>query len=327
MFGQSDFSCYVCAAFHVLRTWGLTPIIIHPNTHPTMPPRRWLRIDVDAVLRERLPQWHRFIPGPLVRLLERIVCQRQMNGMLERAEGLEGARFCRSVLDYLRVTYEVRPAASGAALPAPGRTAVTYVSNHPLGGLDGMALIDMVTRNHGGVEPYFIVNDLLMAIEPLRKVFVPVNKHGRQSRSESRGIEEAFADTGRPVIVFPAGLVSRRGAGGRVADLRWRKTFVNLSRAAGRDIVPLHFGGRNSNFFYRLARARERLGLKFNFEMVRLPREIMLSRGKHYVVSVGRVIPVTRLHGGPKAELECQAIRRIVYMAGAGGNSDAKNRE
>lgn len=269
----------------------------------------WMKIDIDAVIRERLPRYYRYIPRPLIAWLEHEVCQNDLNSILGHAEGLEGAAFCRDVLAYLHVDYDVHGA---DLLPECDNRRVTYVSNHPLGGLDGMALIDMVTRHHGGVEPGFVVNDLLMAVEPLRKVFVPVNKHGRQSRGASSMVEEAFASD-RPMIVFPAGLVSRRGKGGKVADLRWRKSFVNLSVASGRDIVPLYFDGVNSRLFYRLAQARERLGLRFNFEMLRLPREVMLSRGKHFDIYVGKRIPVSRLQGGSKANDEALAIRKIVY--------------
>lgn len=273
-----------------------------------MSKRQWLKIDVDAVLRERLPRYYRFIPRFMISWLKHEICQDEMNGMLSRADGLEGAQFCRSVLDYLNVGYEMRGADN---LPVPDDRRVTYVSNHPLGGLDGMALIDMVTR-HYGTEPYFVVNDLLMAVEPLRKVFVPVNTHGRQSRQGTSGIEEAFASD-RPVIVFPAGLVSRKGNGGLIADLKWRKSFVNLSVKYGRDIIPMYFDGTNSGTFYELARARERLGLKFNFEMIRLPREIMLSRGKNYTIHIGKRIPASRLEGGRRADDETLAVRKIVY--------------
>lgn len=266
-----------------------------------------MKIDIDKVLRERLPRYYRFIPRPLIAWMKHEVCQDGLNELITRADGLEGAEFCRSVLDYLRTDYTLHDA---VRLPAPEDRHITYVSNHPLGGLDGMALIEMVTRHHG-IEPYFIVNDLLMAVEPLRKVFVPVNKHGRQSRSDSLGVENAFASD-RPVIVFPAGLVSRKGKGGKIADLRWRKSFVTLSRASGRDIVPLYFDGTNSSFFYSLAKARERLGLKFNYEMIRLPRELMLSRGKLYNIYVGDRIPSSRLHGASPEDLTL-AIRRIVY--------------
>lgn len=99
-----------------------------------MSTRQWLKIDVDAVLRERLPRYYRFIPKFLISWLKREICQDEMNGMLSRADGLEGAQFCRSVLDYLRVSYDLQ---GECHLPSPNDQKVTYVSNHPLGGLTG----------------------------------------------------------------------------------------------------------------------------------------------------------------------------------------------
>lgn len=268
----------------------------------------WLNIDVNEVLRERLPRYHRVIPRPLISWLERQICQKELNLLLEHADGLEGADFCRDVLNYLHVDYKTFNAGQ---LPPPADTRVTYVCNHPLGGLDGLALIDMVTRHHG-CEPYFVVNDLLMAVEPLRKVFIPVNKHGRQTRKGSEDVEAAFKSD-RPVIVFPAGLVSRRQKDGSIADLKWRKSFIPLSIESKRDIVPLFFDGTNSSFFYKLAQRRVKLGIKFNFEMVRLPRELVMSRNKQFGIYVGKRIDINQLKGGSKANIECEAIRRIVY--------------
>ncbi len=247
-----------------------------------------MKIDVDAVLKARLPRYYRFIPRFVVRRLERTVCQDRLNEMLQAAAGCEGADFCRSVLDHLNVEVSM---ADGHSLPADtagGR--LIYVSNHPLGGLDGMALIDLVTRHHRGVEPWFVVNDLLMAVEPLQRVFLPVNKHGRQNRNEVDALDEALRSD-RPVIIFPAGLVSRRNRTGGIADLEWRKKFIDYAVRYRRDIVPLYFDGRNTDRFYRLASLRERSGLKFNIEMILLPSEVFKAEGSKFKVYAGPTIP------------------------------------
>lgn len=162
---------------------------------------------------------------------------------------MPGARagFCRGVLRDLDVSYRL---AGGCRLPDAAARRVIYISNHPLGGLDGIALIDMVAAHHG-VEPWFVVNDLLMAVKPLQRVFLPVNKHGRQTREEGAVIDAALSGD-RPVIIFPAGLVSRRQGDGSIADLEWKKRFVNMAIKYRRDIIPLHFSGHNSNFFITL---------------------------------------------------------------------------
>ena len=265
-----------------------------------------IKIDVDAVLRQRLPRYYRFIPRWLISRLKRFVCQDEMNLMLEQNAGRRGADFCRGVIDHLNISYRVDGQEN---LPANPR--VIIVCNHPLGGLDGMILIDYVTR-HYGRPVRFLVNDLLMAIHPLDEVFLPVNKHGRQSRQAADDIDRAM-ESDAPILIFPAGLVSRKGKNGEVADLQWKKMFVNRAIKHRRDVIPTYFCGKNSNFFYNFAKLRTRLGLKFNIEMIRLPREVFLCKGKSFRLSFGQPIPWQSLRGGQDAESQSLEIRRMAY--------------
>lgn len=266
-----------------------------------------LEINVGEVLRQRIPRYWRFIPRGLVRWLERTVCQDELNRLLRDNFPRRDADFCRGVLDDLGVTVNFHNLDN---LPPKEQTRVLFVSNHPLGGLDGMALIDFV-RTYYGVAPRFIVNDLLNAVEPLSDTFIPVNKHGAQSREAILRLDEAFASDA-PLLMFPAGLVSRRGKKGVVADLEWQKMFVAKARQYGRDIIPLHFYGENSSFFYKFAKFRRRIGLKFNIEMIYLPREVFRSKGKTFDVVVGKPIPHASLDDMPPAR-KAQQIRQMVY--------------
>lgn len=266
-----------------------------------------LEINVGEVLRQRIPRYWRFIPRGLVRWLERTVCQDELNRLLRDNFPRRDADFCRGVLDDLGVTVNFHNLDN---LPPKELTRVLFVSNHPLGGLDGMALIDFV-RTYYGVAPRFIVNDLLNAVEPLSDTFIPVNKHGTQSREAIRRLDDAFASDA-PLLMFPAGLVSRRGKKGVVADLEWQKMFVAKARQSGRDIIPLHFYGENSSFFYKFAKFRRRIGLKFNIEMIYLPREVFRSKGKTFDVVVGKPIPHASLDDMPPAR-KAQQIRQMVY--------------
>ena len=266
-----------------------------------------LEINVGEVLRQRIPRYWRFIPRGLVRWLERTVCQDELNRLLRDNFPRRDADFCRGVLDDLGVTVNFHNLDN---LPPKEQTRVLFVSNHPLGGLDGMALIDFV-RTYYGVAPRFIVNDLLNAVEPLSDTFIPVNKHGAQSREAIRRLDEAFASDA-PLLMFPAGLVSRRDKKGVVADLEWQKMFVAKARQSGRDIIPLHFYGENSSFFYKFAKFRRRIGLKFNIEMIYLPREVFRSKGKTFDVVVGKPIPHASLDDMPPAR-KAQQIRQMVY--------------
>ncbi len=266
-----------------------------------------LEINVGEVLRQRIPRYWRFIPRGLVRWLERTVCQDELNRLLRDNFPRRDADFCRGVLDDLGVTVNFHNLDN---LPPKEQTRVLFVSNHPLGGLDGMALIDFV-RTYYGVAPRFIVNDLLNAVEPLSDTFIPVNKHGAQSREAILRLDDAFASDA-PLLMFPAGLVSRRGKKGVVADLEWQKMFVAKARQYGRDIIPLHFYGENSSFFYKFAKFRRRIGLKFNIEMIYLPREVFRSKGKTFDVVVGKPIPHASLDDMLPAR-KAQQIRQMVY--------------
>lgn len=263
-----------------------------------------IQIDVDAVLRQRLPRYYRFIPRAVVRWLERTVCQDTLNELLRSNFGKTGAEFCRGVLEDMDVTYTLH------GEPPTSNPRVLFVSNHPLGGLDGMILIDVITSLFGR-PVHFVVNDLLMAVVPLRDVFLPINKHGAQSRYATLTLDQAF-EGDDPILMFPAGLVSRRGKEG-IKDLAWNKMFVNKAIQTRRDIIPIHFSGRNSDFFYNFAHWRERLGLRFNVEMIYLPSELVKARGRSFDIRFGKPIPWESLRGGREAPEEAALIRRSVY--------------
>ena len=263
-----------------------------------------IKIDLESVLREKLGKKSRWIPRGIVRRLERLIHQDDMNTMLEKAYPRRGSKFCDAVLEHLDISLNV---VGMENMPPKAHRKVIFCSNHPLGGLDGMSLIKFVAEYYE-TEPLFIINDLLMAIEPLRDVFVPVNKHGRQSREAIVAIDEAMSGD-RPVIIFPAGLCSRR-RGGEIKDLQWQKMFVQKALQWGRDIVPMRFIGKNSDNFYRWARRRERMGLKFNAEMVLLPGEVFKSRGKSFTIAVAPPVRVGDLSKDTRAET--QRIREIV---------------
>ena len=264
-----------------------------------------LRVDISTTLNSRASKYAKFIPGFMVKWLEHTICQDELNGILERTSGKRGAEFCHAVLDDLDIKYNV----IGADNMPPNRR-VVIVSNHPLGALDGIALIDWVSKIYGpGVK--FIVNDLLMAVKPLDNVFLPINKHGKQSRKSSSNIEEVFAGND-PIIIFPAGLVSRKRDEG-IRDLKWQKMFINKAVQYHRDIIPVYFDGKNSPFFYNFAKLRTRVGLKFNIEMIYLPREIFRSRHARFTIVAGKPIPYNRFKGGRNAAIEAKAMKRIVY--------------
>lgn len=270
-----------------------------------MHPTQAQQIDLRALLRHRLGGKMRLVPPLATALAERIICQKRLNECLRRLYPRTGVDFCRGALEDFGISVEVR---NGENLPADGRA--LFVSNHPLGGIDGIAILAMLGE-HYGTEPLFVVNDLLMAIEPLRSNFIPVNKLGRQHRDYPRRLGLAL-DSDTPVAIFPAGLCSRRRPDGSVADLPWNKTFILRAIASRRNVVPLYFHGLNSRFFYNFAHWRKRLGIKANLEMVLLPGELLKSAGSHFAIAVGKPVEWEELTRRP-ALAACDDIRRDVY--------------
>lgn len=269
-----------------------------------------LKIDIDEVLRNRLPRHYRYIPKFLIKWVERTICQERLNELLKSNAGKVDAEFARGLLNDLNITLN---AMGEENLPPKENRRIVIVSNHPLGGLDGVTLIDFFSRYYGG-KVFFIVNDLLMAVKPLNGVFIPINKHGKQSRQSLKAIEEAFAGD-NPIIIFPAGLVSRKGKDGKIADLKWQKMFAAKSIEHHRDVIPLYFNGKNSPFFYNFAKLRTRLGLKFNIEMIYLPREMVRSENSTYSISIGSPIAwqtLQNIHGNDM-QAKVDEVRRIVY--------------
>ena len=267
-----------------------------------------IKIDVDGIIRKRLPRHYRYIPRFLIRWVENIICQKRMNEMLVGLRGLYDADFCRGLLDQLRIQYEIKNAEN---LPPVEKKRFLLVSNHPLGALDGVVMIDYLTRLYGG-KVKFVVNDLLLAISPLKGVFVPINKHGRQSRKASCDVDEAFASDD-PVIVFPAGMCSRRQSDGSICDLEWKKMFVNKAVEHQRDIIPVYFNAQNSSFFYKFAKFRTRIGLKFNVEMILLPREMLNKEDARFEMVVGKPIEYQALKNGKYANEQAAEIKELVY--------------
>ena len=262
-----------------------------------------IKIDVDKVLRDRLPKHYKYIPRFVVRWLERTICQDKLNAILTKMAGKNSVDAATAALDEMDITVN----ATGLDHLPEGR--FMFVSNHPLGGLDGLALISLL-GNRYDKKIKFLVNDLLMAVEPLRGVFLPVNKYGNQARAAAVQIEEALQSDNQ-FITFPAGLCSRMQPDGSIADLPWQKAAVNHAINHQRDIVPIYFDAHNSRFFYRFAKWRKKLGIKFNIELIFLPKEMIKKCGSALRVVIGEPIPWNTLDAThPKQE--AARLREIV---------------
>lgn len=261
-------------------------------------------LDLEQIIRSRAGSKARFIPHFLINWFKKVAHQDYINEYLK--EGYIGVEFCENCLKYLGVKIEV----SGLEnLPEDGRK-LTFVSNHPLGAIDGVTLGAIIGRKYNGNVKY-LLNDLLMNLKGMAPHGIPVNKIGGQARNLPKLIDEAFHSENH-MLVFPAGLCSRK-IDGKIQDLPWGKAFVAKSRQSGRDIVPIHFEGENSERFYRLANWQKRLGLKFNFAMLLLPDEMYRSAGRQYRITFGKPIPIDSLDRSKTDTEWAQDIRKAVY--------------
>ena len=263
------------------------------------------QIDIKQVLRQKAPSVARKIPGFMVDYLIRTVHQDELNEILRRYHDKDGVAFMQELIGYFDLNLEL---VNEENIPAEGR--YIFASNHPLGGLDGICLSAIIGGRFDGKIRY-LVNDLLLYLSNLRSIFVPINKHGAQGKKNAELIEKAYASDNQ-IITFPAGLCSRK-QNGKIQDTEWKKSFIQKAVEYRRDIVPVFFEGRNSNFFYRLANMRKALGIKMKYEMIYLPDEMFKSKHKTYSIHFGKPIPWQTFDSSRKPAEWAEWVKEIVY--------------
>lgn len=267
------------------------------------------RIDIDKIIRDKAGDKAKRIPRFIVSWLKRIIHQDEINAFLEKEGDKQGVPWLKDCVEFLDMNLQVEglenlPDASDGRL-------YTFVSNHPLGGQDGVALGYILGTHYNGRVKY-LVNDLLMNLHGLAPLCIPVNVGGNQSRRLPILVREGFKSKDN-IIMFPAGLCSRRH-NGVIRDIPWSKTFITKSVESQRDIVPIHFGGRNSNRFYRLANLCKFFGIKFNIAMLYLVDEMFLNRHKTFVVKIGKLIPWQTFDKSRSATEWAAYVQNIVYQ-------------
>lgn len=265
------------------------------------------QIDIGAVLAQKAPRLARRLPRFVVDWVRRTVHEDEINRVMASYWDYAPQPFIRSCFRDWEVSYSVEGL---ERLDPRGR--YLFAANHPFGGMDGMMLADKLMEHFGDVR--VVVNDLLMHIEPLRPLWLPVNKHGSQNAAYARRMEEAF-HSDLPVLTFPAGLCSRR-IGGRVTDVEWRTNFLKKAALSQRAVVPVFVEGRLSNFFYRLANLRTALGVKFNIEMFWLPDEMLRQRGRHFRIVVGEPLSTADLQRFGTLRNQADEVRKNAYLLG-----------
>ena len=190
------------------------------------------RIDVEKILYSKNPTLKKAVPKFIVSYLKKIVHQDELNVFLDKWGYLKDVELIEAGLRYFDIKFKVFGIEN---IPGTGRH--IFVSNHPLGGLDGLVFINALSKKFSDIK--FPVNDLLTNIENLSGIFLPVNKLGPQGKDAARRIEEAYSSGGQ-ILYFPAGLCSRKRRGA-IKDLQWHKSFIAKAVQHKRDIVPAYF--------------------------------------------------------------------------------------
>ena len=264
-------------------------------------------IDIEKILNGKMGAKAKLVPSPLVKWLKRIIHQDEVNAFLWESRDKTGVEWLEECVSYLDMTLKIE---GKEHLPAPddGRL-YTFVSNHPLGGEDGVALGAIIGRHYDGHFRY-LVNDLLMNLPGLAPLCIPINKTGNQSRNFPAMVKAGF-ESDNHMLMFPAGLCSRKSKG-VIRDIPWSKTFISKSVEYQRDVVPIHFSGQNSNFFYRLANFSDRF-LPFNLAMMFLVDEMYKNVHKTFRVTIGKPIPWQTFDKSKSPMEWAQYVREQVY--------------
>lgn len=260
-------------------------------------------IDIAKIIRNKSPRLARLIPHFVVRWIEKLVAADRHNEILDLYGDRSAIGFVDGALDYIGVKYELH---NQKNIPTDSR--LLFAANHPLGGVDGMILATAIEGICPGVK--LIVNDILLNIEPLRPIFIGINKHGRQAANSARAMDELYASNA-PIVNFPAGLCSRLVRRGAVEDLAWKRSFVVRAINSERTIIPTYVEARNSKFFYRFGYIRKKLGIKANLEMMLLPKEVFRQKGKTVHIYFGSPITLDSSH---TPQQWCDLIRERVYQ-------------
>lgn len=264
-------------------------------------------IDIEKVLKDKMGAKAKFVPGFLVRWLKRIVHQDEINAFLWESRDKTGVEWLEACVRYLDIKLEIEGKENLPA--ADDKRLYTFVSNHPLGGQDGVALGAVIGRHFDGRFRY-LVNDLLMNLPGLAPLCIPINKTGSQSRNFPAMVKAGF-ESNNHMLMFPAGLCSRRH-NGLIRDIPWSKTFISKSVEYQRDIIPIHFSGQNSNFFYRLANFSDRF-LPFNLAMIFLADEMYKNVHKSFQIKIGKPIPWQTFDKSKSPQEWAQFVREQVY--------------
>ncbi len=263
-------------------------------------------LSIEQVITERFPTLvvnkPKLITKPTISLLRILFHETETNRFLEEHSGLEGLDFIEKVLEYFDLDYTVSRKEL-ENIPPTGR--VVIIANHPLGALDALSLIQMVSSVRKDVK--VVANDMLTAMQPIRELLLTVdNINGATSKSSVQKILDCLRRD-EALIVFPAGEVSRLRPNG-IRDGKWKQGFLQFAKRTEAPILPVHIDARNSAWFYSISMLSKPLSALF------LVQEIFRQRANVIGFRVGELIPIRYLEqNGLRNKTLAKMLRSHLY--------------
>lgn len=266
-------------------------------------------IVLDDILRGKMGDKSKFVPGFVKNRLKKLINLDEINRFVWESRDKAGTDWLIACVRYLDMRLQIKGLEN---LPDKdnGKRYI-FVSNHPLGGPDGVALGSIIGKKYEGKFRY-LVNDFLLYLPGLRPVCIGIDKTGGiQNREFPQKVEGGFQSENH-ILMFPAGICSRK-INGVIRDTPWKKTFVRKSVQYHRDVVPIHFEGRNSDKFYRLASFWDKMPLKANPAMLFLVQEMYKNVHKTFPITIGKPIPWQTFDNRKSPRQWAGYVQELVY--------------
>jgi putative hemolysin len=236
-------------------------------------------------------------------LIEKIIHQKEMNDFIRIHFDKLNVSFIDEVLEYLDFSFQVS-AKDRSKIPSEGKLII--VANHPLGGLDGLILLKMVSEIRTDVK--IVVNDVLMQVDNLKDLFIPLDLMTGKIKRENFELIGKALNNGEAVLFFPSGEVSRFGLKG-IRDNKWNKGIISFAEKYNAPVLPVYVNGRNSLLFYTLSTLNKRISSFL------LPHELFNKKSKVATIKVGDYIPSSSFSGNVyKKKYQANMLRKHVYL-------------
>ena len=261
-------------------------------------------IDIEKAIRNGKSRFLKSLPGFIIKLIIKIAGQDELNSVIYNNREKTGVPFTNGVLSDWNVKVEIKGAEN---IPSSGR--FIFAANHPVGGMDALAIFNMIYRFFPDiVSP---ANELLYIIPNVRPLMLGLNVFGKNTKETALKFQEMF-ESDMQVMFFPGGEVSRRKRG-IISDIVWQKSFISKAIKHRRDIIPVFINGRNSRLFYTIANLRKFLGIKMYIETLLLPREMLKQRNSTVTIYIGKSIPYQTFTDEMTHSEWAQSVKSIVY--------------